>query len=84
MNIKKVFNTLLDLEGQRDIFRRYAILMYQIRDLGKVIEYACSIYKVDLKTDPAYRAELRIALADSITQLVLIAYTPRARGAIPW
>jgi hypothetical protein len=72
--MKKVFDTLLSLEGQREIFRRYTILMNQIGDLGKVIEYAYGVYKVDLKTDPAYRAELKIALADSIIQLLLLAY----------
>jgi hypothetical protein len=72
--MEEVFEKLLKLEGQRDIFRRFTILMNQIGDLSKVIEYACGVYKFDLKTDPAYRAELKITLADSLTQLALLAY----------
>jgi hypothetical protein len=72
--MEEVFDKLLELEGQRDVFRRFTILMNQIGDLSKIIEYACGVYKLDLKTDPVYKAELKIALADSLTQLVLLAH----------
>jgi len=74
MDMKEVFDILLSLEGQKDIFRRYTILMNQIGDLAKVIAYACGVYKLDVRKEPAYRAEMKIALADSLTQLVLLAY----------
>jgi hypothetical protein len=71
--MEKAFNKLLKIEGQRDVFGRFTILMNQIGDLSKVIEYACGVYKLNLKTDSAYRAELKIALVDPLTQPVLLA-----------
>lgn len=64
---------LLSLEGQQDPFRRLAILACQFGDLAKVIEYGVGVYKQNLKTDPVYRAEFKIALADMLAQIIVLA-----------
>lgn len=51
-------------ESQRDPFRRYTILAMQLADVGECIEYM----KAYPSHAEAYRAELKVALSDLLSQ----------------
>jgi len=63
--IKKVLN----MESQRDPFRRYAILAMQIADVGECIEYM----KAYPKDVAIFKVELKTSLSDLLAQTLVMA-----------
>lgn len=67
--VKERIDVLLKSEPQRDPYRRFTILAYQLGDVGRCMRYA-EIYPDDRKE---YLSYLRTALSDLAIQVRIIA-----------
>jgi hypothetical protein len=66
--VKKRIELLLQEKPQRDVYKRFTILSYQLADVGRDMRYM-EIYPDDRA---AYLAHLKTALADLIMQAMVI------------
>jgi len=66
--VKRRIELLLEKKPQRDIYKRFTILAYQLADVGRDMRYM-EIYPDDRA---GYLAHLKTALADLIVQAMVI------------
>src|SRR5690348_8327823 len=68
-NVLDKVKTLLNEEAQRDPYKRFTILSYQLADVGKCMRYM-EIYPDDRKAQAAY---FKTAMADLMVQVIILA-----------
>src|SRR5437667_10052014 len=67
-HVKNEIRELLTQKPQRNVYKRFTILAYQLADVGRCIRYA-EIYPRERE---AYLAYLKTAMADLIIQIAIL------------
>ena len=68
--VEELYNKLCRYPLQRNILTRLVVLSYNVGDLVKSVYYA--IHYGEGIDDPAYRGEIKCALADAYIQLLIL------------